>query len=33
MKEGLDFLKVFASNEIVDKYDITIPVAAKFRTY
>ncbi len=33
MKEGLDFLKVFASNEIVEKYEILIPVAAKFRTY
>ena len=33
MKEGLDFLKVFAANEIVEKYEILIPVAAKFRTY
>ena len=28
MKEGLDFLKVFAANEIVEKYEILIPVAA-----
>lgn len=33
MKEGLDFLRVFAANELVEKYDIVIPVAAKFRTY
>jgi len=33
MKEGLDFLKVFAANEIVENYEILIPVAAKFRTY
>jgi SNF2 family DNA or RNA helicase len=33
MKEGLDFLKVFATNEIVDKYEITIKVAAQFRAY
>ena len=30
---GLDFLKVFANNEIVKDYKISIPIKAKLRTY
>jgi len=32
-KEGLDFLKVFADNKIVDEYKIEIKINAKLRDY
>ena len=31
IKGGLDFLKVFANNEIVEEYDIQVPVKARLR--
>lgn len=33
IKEGVDFLKVFAENQLVESYQIKVPVKAKFREY